>query len=146
MVVLDDMSLGTAINNSSGDIVIIQLTEEEPAVEHRVVTGVGPTGMVGGNGNEDWDDNDEKDHGDWTKGKWNKGDWSKGDWQQQNDEKKDVQAKAGDVSHDGRTGNIEKREELVRWLIGEVIRRREHETRDSDVDDDDGCRCEWIAT
>ena len=145
MVVLDDMSIGTA-TNASEDLIIIQLAEEEPAVEHQVIAGVGPAGLVEGNGNSQWGDNDGKDKGDWTKGDWKNGDWKSGGPQKHDRKKEDGEAKAAsDVAHDGRMGNVDKREELLGQLIRELVGRRGHQTRDSNMDDDDGCRCEWIA-
>ena len=123
MVVLDDMSIGTA-TNASGDLMIVQLTEEESAVQHRVVADVGPTGLVRG-----------KDKDDRTKGDRKDGDWKNGHWQ-----KEDGKEESGWM------GNVNKREELMGRLIRELVERREHETRDSDVHDEHGCRCEWIAT
>ena len=145
MVILDDLSVGTA-TDASEDPIIIQLTEEEPAVEHRVVAGVGPTGLVEGSSNGQWRDGDDKDKSDWTKGDRRKGDWKNGDWHKDDNNKGDGQAKAEtDITRNGRKGNANKREELVGRLIRELVGRRAHETRDSDADDDDGCRCEWIA-
>ena len=142
MVVLDDMSLGVA-TNGSGDLVIVQLAEDEPATQHRVVASVTPSGNMEENGEGKWRDKDGKDKGDWMReGR------REGKWQKQNGGDGDRQTSAReDVAHDRRMGNVDKREALIERLIRDLIGRGKHETRDADDDDDDdGCRCEWIVT